>query len=114
MSGLLIMMNTTKQNGSKSRIVDESAVIRTLGLDWPVILFFVLSYAVAWGAFAILGLIARQSGIEGAQTLLAMAESFRFGEFVLSVPAWLIYLLTRVEDFAFSIAGVASIAATAR
>jgi ABC-type enterochelin transport system permease subunit len=32
-------------------------------IDWPLILFFALAYAIAWGAFGIVGLIARQSSI---------------------------------------------------
>lgn len=82
-------------------------------LDWPIILFFVLAYAIAWGAFGIVGLIARQSGVDDAQTLLAMGEAFHFEGVTLSVPPWLVYLLTRLADFSFSIAGVVMIAITA-
>lgn len=81
--------------------------------DWPLILFFVLAYAIAWGSFSIVGLIARQSGIDNAQTLMAMGEAFQFAGVSLSVPPWLIYLLTRLADFAFSIAGVTMILVTA-
>ena len=45
-------------------------------LDWPIILFFIIAYTIAWGVFALLGLIARQSGLDSAQTLLVMGESF--------------------------------------
>ena len=83
------------------------------GLDWPLIGFFVLAYAIAWGSLAILGVIARQSGIEGALALLEMGETLQFGDATLSAPRWLIYLLTRLADFAFSISGVIVIAATA-
>jgi membrane protease YdiL (CAAX protease family) len=82
-------------------------------LDWPIILFFVLAYAIAWGAFGIVGLIARQSEVADAQTLLAMGEAFQFEGVTLSVPQWVVYLLTRLADFAFSIAGVVVIAITA-
>ena len=81
--------------------------------DWPLILFFVLAYAIAWGTFALVGLIARQSGIEGAQTLMSMGESFQFEGSSVIVPHWLVYLLTRLADFSFSIAGVIMIAVTA-
>ncbi len=87
--------------------------VRERQLDWPLILFFVLAYAIAWGAFGIVGLIARQSGIADAQTLLAMGEAFQFEGTALSVPQWFVYLLTRFADFAFSIAGVVMIAVTA-
>ena len=82
-------------------------------LDWPIILFFVLAYAIAWGAFGLVGLIARQSGVADAQTLMAMGEAFQFDGVALSVPYWLVYLLTRLADFALSIAGVLMIGVTA-
>ncbi len=82
-------------------------------LDWPIVLFFVLAYGIAWGVFGLLGLIARNAGINNAQTLLAMAEAYQFEGVTLGVPEWLIYFLTRLADFAFSIAGVFMIAMTA-
>lgn len=82
-------------------------------IDWPLIIFFVLAYAIAWGAFGIMGVIARQSGVESTQAFLAMGESFQFEGVSLSVAPWLVYLLTRLADFAFSIAGVVMIAVTA-
>jgi membrane protease YdiL (CAAX protease family) len=91
----------------------QEATIGERPLDWPTILFFVLAYAIAWGAFGIVGLIAHQSGVANAQTLLARGEAFQFEGIALSVPPWLVYLLTRLADFAFSIAGVVMIAITA-
>lgn len=82
-------------------------------LDWAVVSFFLLAYAIAWGAFGIIGLIARQSGVADAQTLLAMAEAYQFENAALTVPTWLVYLLTRLADFAFTIAGIVMIAVTA-
>ena len=82
-------------------------------LDRPLILFFVLAYGIAWGALALLSLIARQSGLDSGLTLLQMGESFQFEGINLTVSPWLVYLLTRLADFAFSIAGVIMIAATA-
>jgi membrane protease YdiL (CAAX protease family) len=81
-------------------------------MDWPLILFFIMAYAIAWGAFGIVGLIARQSGLDSAQTLMAIGESYQFDGVSLSVAPWLVYFLTRIADFAFSIAGVVLIAAT--
>lgn len=82
-------------------------------IDWPLIFFFVLAYAIAWGVFGLVGIIARQSGVDDAQTLMAVGESFQFEGINLSVSPWLVYLLTRLADFAFSIAGVVMIAVTA-
>ena len=85
----------------------------TRGLDWPLVAFFVLAYAIAWGVFGLMGLIARQSGIDSAQTLMAMGDSFQFDGADLSVSPWVVYGLTRIADFAFSISGVIMIAITA-
>jgi|CXWK01.1.fsa_nt_gi membrane protease YdiL (CAAX protease family) len=82
-------------------------------IDWPLILFFVLAYAIAWGVFGLMALIARQSGVADAQTLMALGDGFAFEGVDLSVSPWLVYGLTRIADFAFSIAGVITIAATA-
>ncbi len=38
-------------------------------IDWPLVSFFVLAYTIAWGAFGIAALIARQAGLDSAQTL---------------------------------------------
>ena len=90
--------------------VKEKSYLR---LDWFLIAFFALAFAIAWGSFGIIALIAHQSGIESAQTLMAIGDSFQFGSTILSVPPWLVYLLTRLADFSFSIAGIVMIAVTA-
>jgi len=82
-------------------------------IDWPIIFFFTLAYIIAWGIFGIIALIARQAGLDSAQTLMAMGEAYQFEDVSLAVPYWLIYLLTRLADFSFSIAGVIMIAVTA-
>lgn len=82
-------------------------------IDRPLISFFVLAYAIAWGAFGVVALIARQSGLESAQALMAMGDSFQFEGVNLVAPHWLVYWLARLADFAFSIAGVVMIGVTA-
>ncbi len=82
-------------------------------IDWPMILFFALAYAIAWGAYGLVALIARQSSVSSAQTLMAMGDSFHLDNMRLSVSPWMVYLLTRLADFAFSIAGITLIAVTA-
>ena len=81
--------------------------------DWPMISLFILAYAIACGAFGIVGLIARQAGLDSAQTLMAMGDAYQFEGVNLAVPYWLVYLLTRLADFSFSIAGIVMIAVTA-
>ncbi len=81
--------------------------------DRPIVAFFTLAFAIAWGAFGIVALIARQAGLESAQALIVMGDAYRFEDANLAVPNWLVYVLTRLADFAFSIAGVVMIAITA-
>lgn len=82
-------------------------------IDRPLVAFFALAFAIAWGAFGIVALIARQAGLESAQALMAMGDAYRFEDANLAVPNWLVYVLTRLADFAFSIAGVVMLAITA-
>lgn len=91
----------------------QPATSTTRRIDWPLVLFFVLAYAIAWGVFGLMGLIAQRSGVESAQTLMRMGESLHFEGASLVVPEWAVYLLTRLADFAFSIAGLIMIGAVA-
>lgn len=81
--------------------------------DRPLVAFFALAFAIAWGAFGVVAFIARQAGLESAQALMAMGDAYRFEGADLAVPHWLLYALTRLADFSFSIAGVVMIAITA-
>ncbi len=88
----------------------QSSSPRTLAfarrIDWPLVIFFALAYSIAWGTFGLMGLIAHRSGVDSAQSLMRMGESLQFEGASLIVPEWAIYLLTRLADFAFSIAGL--------
>jgi membrane protease YdiL (CAAX protease family) len=92
----------------------HSQLIRTesKGIDRPIVLFFVLAFAIAWGAFGVVALIALQSGLE-TLALMEMGETLQFEGTAVVVPEWSVYLLTRIADFSFSIAGVIMIGATA-
>ncbi len=83
------------------------------GIDWAIIAFFALAYAIAWGSFGIIAIIADQSGLESPQALMAMGETWQYGSTIISAPQWVIYLLTRLADFSFSIAGIILIVVTA-
>lgn len=98
-------------NSVEAKSTRETVASATNRPDWPLVLFFVLAYAIAWGAFGLMGLIAQRSGVDSAQTLMRMGESLQFEGASLIVPEWAVYLLTRLADFAFSIAGVLMIAA---
>ena len=83
------------------------------GVDWSLVAFFAIAYAIAWGIFALLGWIADRSGAADTQSFLRLVEAFQFDGIDLVVPAWLVYGLTRLQDWAFSIAGIIMIAYTA-
>ena len=73
--------------------------------------FFLLSYGIAWGGYFLVSEIAKQSGVT-TDSLLVAAENLQFDELPhnLSVSPWIVYGITRIVDFSFSIAGVAMIA----
>lgn len=77
-------------------------------VDWPVIGFFVIAYGIAWGLLLAFNGVAKASGVEDGLTLMAMTESLALEPIAdqLVVPGWFLYLLTRVQDFSFTIAGL--------
>ena len=88
-----------------------SAISRVV--DRPVIGFFALAYGLAWGIWLLEVALARNAGLSTADFVAAIED----GEFELvsgtDAPAWLLYLMTRIQDFSFSIAGLVMIVATA-
>jgi membrane protease YdiL (CAAX protease family) len=87
-------------------ISNEQKSRNSAGLDWPMIAFFAISYLIAWGLMPVLSSIAQKSGLDDWIVLSQMAESLNFGDTDLAAPGWLIYFITRLQDFSFSIAGV--------
>ncbi len=79
-------------------------------IDWPLVIFFVSSYAIAWVIALYLASIAEQAGLQHWTELAAMAEIMEFDVSTLPLPAWSLYGLTRVQDFSFSICGLVLIA----
>lgn len=86
--------------------MEVSGIQKTRRLDWPLIAFLGLAYSLAWGMIPLLAAIARQAGLPDWTALSARAEVLDFAGLALPVSGWVVYLLTRVQDFAFSIAGV--------
>jgi hypothetical protein len=88
-------------------IIDESAA-GNRSSDWPVLAFFALAYLIAWSLFPVLDAIANASGIPNTLELASAAEILQFGDMAdrLVVPGWVAYLVTCVQDFAFTIAGI--------
>lgn len=83
------------------------------GLDRELVAFFALAFALAWGVYGILGVIGWASGGVTATELLTRGELLDFEGVDLVVPGLLVFALTRVADFSFSIAGVVLIWMTA-
>lgn len=74
----------------------------TPNIDWPLVIFFVASYAIAWGIAVYLAFLAKGIGLAHWTDLLSMAEVMEFNDTALPLPAWSLYALTRVQDFFFS------------
>ncbi len=77
----------------------------------PILAFFAIAYAIAWGLWLVVAAVAAEAGVE-TDAFLVMIETQHF-DVAPPLPGWLLYGITRVIDFAFSIAGVFMIAATA-
>ena len=78
--------------------------------DWPLIIFFGIAFLIPWSMIPVLSSIARQSGVSDWTVLSQMGEALDFSGADLVVPGWVVYFITRLQDFAFSIAGVIMIA----
>jgi CAAX protease family protein len=74
-----------------------------------------MAYALAWGAFLVIWLAARAAGVDDASELLSHVEALEFDAIPERVPLspWVLFALSRIADFAFSIAGVVLISVTA-
>ena len=93
-------------NERTETVVAEST--KQAKVDWPVIAFFVIAYALAWGLIVVFNWVANASGVEDGFTLMAMTESMALAPIAdqLVLPGWFLYLLTRIQDFSFTIAGM--------
>jgi len=99
----------------------RAAVAETTGIepekDRPaglgsVALFFALAYALAWSVWLALGSLASDAGMATID-LVAEVEAGRFDSVAGAGPSWMLYGLTRLVDFSFSIVGLVMVAATA-
>ncbi len=81
-------------------------------IDWPLVSFFALAYGIAWICVPLLSLLAARSGVENWVIFSAMIESWSYGDIEPTLPKWLLYTITRLQDFSFSIAGIVLIVYT--
>lgn len=79
--------------------------------DRPIIGFFVIAYGLAWGIWLLTIGLADRAGMETIDFLRAV-EDGDFDAVTSDVPDWLLYLITRVQDFSFTIAGLIMITIT--
>ncbi|MBL4571703.1 MAG: CPBP family intramembrane metalloprotease [Gammaproteobacteria bacterium] len=79
-------------------------------MDKPLASFFLLAYALGWLPILLLSGIANAAGIESWLVLSSMAETWSWAGVDPGVPRGLVYFITRVQDFAFSISGVIIVA----
>lgn len=85
-----------------------TAATKNPSIDWPIIAFFALAYLIAWGLLPVFNALANSAGVADGITLMGMTEAGQLTAVVdqLPVPTWFLYLLTRIQDFAFTIAGL--------
>lgn len=94
--------------------VDRAPTDTPLREDGPVrdiAAFFAIGFALAWTTWFVLARVADTVGIDTA-TLVGMVEAGELGDTSTPLPGWALYGLTRVVEFAFSIAGVVMVAVT--
>lgn len=84
---------------------------RRVEVDRPLVAFFGIAFILGWGVWFLLGQLAGAAGMEPVDFVDAI-ESGRFEVVESPVPDWLLYVLTRVLDFSFTIAGLVMIAVT--
>jgi len=77
---------------------------------YPLAFFFTLAYLIGWSPIPLLDQMARETGLESWRTLMQMAETGALDSLELPVPGWTVFAITRVQDFAFTIAGLLVIA----
>jgi len=78
------------------------------GFDKSMTIFWLLAYLIVWVVLGIFRILGDQVSISGLD-LLAMSENLEFGSVIPPLPTWLLYLLSRIADFSFSIAGLVTI-----
>ena len=99
---------TTRATGHSTPVRHEGAA----QLDWAVVAFFAIAYGLAWGIWFLTMPLAARAGMDTLDFLRAIDDG-DFGAVTSDVPNWVLYLMTRVQDFSFTIAGLIMITVTA-
>lgn len=76
-----------------------------------VVVFFAMAYVLAWSVWFGLGALAGGTGLTTGD-LVGHVEAGRFDRVADIGPGWLLYPLTRIMDFSFTIAGLVMIIIT--
>jgi len=85
--------------------------LREDGSVRDIVVFFAIGYAIAWTTWLVIAWAAAGAGVD-SDTFLRLIEAGELGDLQTPLPGWVLYLLSRVIDFSFSIAGVIMIAVT--
>ncbi|MGI9595057.1 MAG: CPBP family glutamic-type intramembrane protease [Acidimicrobiales bacterium] len=80
--------------------------------DRPLIGFFAIAYGLAWGIWLIEVSLARATGLSTTDFVAAVEDGDFDTAGQTGATGWLLYLTTRVQDFSFTIAGLAMIVTT--
>ena len=78
----------------------------------PFATFVGLAYLIGWGCWFLLVALSGDTGLDAAE-FSSRIEAWDLSGVDAPLPHWLLYLITRVQDFAFSIAGVVVVGLTA-
>ncbi|HSH01645.1 MAG TPA: type II CAAX endopeptidase family protein [Anaerolineae bacterium] len=88
---------------------------KSLSPNQQVTLFFLIAAAIAWSTIPIFNIVATRAGLPDGATLIDITESWQFDSLQTEpiIPPPILYLLTRLQDFAFTLAAIILILITA-
>ncbi len=106
-------MSTSATPSGDSRDSSTDAAARTRPrVDRDVVAFFAIAYTLAWTIWLVMAWAAADTGRDTA-SFVALVEAGELNGIATPLPGWGLYLLSRIADFSFSIAGIVMIVATA-
>jgi membrane protease YdiL (CAAX protease family) len=77
----------------------------------PFATFVGLAYLIGWGTWFLLVALAPETGLTTSE-FATRIEAWNLADVDAPLPDWLLYLITRIQDFSFSIAGLIVIGMT--
>ena len=90
--------------------MQSATSIPTTSQDWtvlrPLLLFVVIAYLIAWLPIPLLSWAAADAGLDSWIELSRLTESNSLANVDLAIPGWMLFAITRIQDFAFSLSGL--------